>query len=131
MPDSTLDPSFDANLDSTLAPVEPAAAAPAAPAVPAPAAPAAPVTTRQKPLERIEMVGSKIAITPTHTPLKRMLSLDALRGLTIAFMIMVNNNGGPGAWGQMKHACVERLYGHRSRLSYVSVRRRRFDRLCI
>ena len=38
------------------------------------------------------------------TPPRRMLSLDILRGLTIAFMIMVNNNGGPGAWAQMKHA---------------------------
>ena len=35
---------------------------------------------------------------------KRLLSLDVLRGLTIAFMIMVNNNGGRGAWPQMKHA---------------------------
>jgi len=36
--------------------------------------------------------------------LKRLLSLDVLRGLTIAFMIMVNNNGGSGAWAQMDHA---------------------------
>ncbi len=35
---------------------------------------------------------------------KRLLSLDVLRGLTIAFMIMVNNNGGQGAWAQMQHA---------------------------
>ena len=35
---------------------------------------------------------------------KRLLSLDVLRGVTIAFMIMVNNNGGPGAWTQMNHA---------------------------
>jgi len=34
----------------------------------------------------------------------RLLSLDILRGITIAFMIMVNNNGGPGAWSQMHHA---------------------------
>ncbi len=27
-----------------------------------------------------------------------------LRGITIAFMIMVNNNGGPGSWGFMRHA---------------------------
>ncbi len=27
-------------------------------------------------------------------PQKRLLSLDVLRGLTIAFMIMVNNSGG-------------------------------------
>ena len=37
-------------------------------------------------------------------PLKRLLSLDVLRGVTIAFMIMVNNNGGAGAWAQMHHA---------------------------
>jgi predicted acyltransferase len=35
---------------------------------------------------------------------RRLLSLDALRGLTIAFMIMVNNNGSSDAWGFMKHA---------------------------
>ena len=42
------------------------------------------------------------ALTPT--PVQRLLSLDALRGITIAFMIMVNNNGGPGSWGFMNHA---------------------------
>ena len=35
---------------------------------------------------------------------KRLVSLDVLRGLTIAFMIMVNNNGGQGSWAQMNHA---------------------------
>jgi predicted acyltransferase len=35
---------------------------------------------------------------------RRLLSLDALRGLTIAFMIMVNNTGGPGAWKEMQHS---------------------------
>ena len=35
---------------------------------------------------------------------RRMLSVDALRGLTIAFMIMVNDPGGRGAWKQMRHA---------------------------
>jgi predicted acyltransferase len=35
---------------------------------------------------------------------KRLLSLDVLRGLTIAFMIMVNNTGGEGAWTEMRHA---------------------------
>lgn len=34
----------------------------------------------------------------------RLLSLDILRGITIAFMIMVNNNGGHAAWSQMHHA---------------------------
>ncbi len=37
-------------------------------------------------------------------PGRRLLSLDVLRGLTIAFMIMVNNNGGPGSWAQMNHS---------------------------
>ena len=34
----------------------------------------------------------------------RLLSLDILRGITIAFMIMVNNNGGGAAWAAMHHA---------------------------
>jgi predicted acyltransferase len=38
------------------------------------------------------------------TPAQRQLSLDVLRGITIAFMIMVNNNGGSGSWGFMNHA---------------------------
>ena len=37
-------------------------------------------------------------------PVKRIVSLDVVRGITIAFMIMVNNNGGPGSWGFMNHA---------------------------
>ena len=41
---------------------------------------------------------------PTGSSLRRLLSLDALRGLTIAFMIMVNNNGSDHAWWFMKHA---------------------------
>jgi predicted acyltransferase len=40
----------------------------------------------------------------TVTPAQRLLSLDVLRGITIAFMIMVNNNGGPGSWRFMNHA---------------------------
>lgn len=36
--------------------------------------------------------------------IRRLLSLDALRGITIAFMIMVNDPGGPGAWPQMQHS---------------------------
>jgi predicted acyltransferase len=38
------------------------------------------------------------------SPMKRLLSLDVVRGITICFMIMVNNNGGPGSWGFMNHA---------------------------
>jgi predicted acyltransferase len=41
---------------------------------------------------------------PAPAPIKRLLSLDVARGITIAFMIMVNNGGGPGSWGFMKHA---------------------------
>ncbi|MGP8174604.1 MAG: acyltransferase family protein [Terracidiphilus sp.] len=41
---------------------------------------------------------------PAPTPARRLLSLDVLRGITIAFMIMVNNNGGPGSWSFMNHA---------------------------
>jgi predicted acyltransferase len=37
-------------------------------------------------------------------PARRLLSLDVVRGITIAFMIMVNNNGGSGSWGFMNHA---------------------------
>ncbi|MFL6280447.1 MAG: acyltransferase family protein [Vicinamibacterales bacterium] len=36
-------------------------------------------------------------------PARRLLSLDVARGITIAFMIMVNNNGG-SPWGFMNHA---------------------------
>src|SRR5664279_1824475 len=36
--------------------------------------------------------------------IQRFLSLDVVRGITIAFMIMVNNNGGPGSWHFMNHA---------------------------
>jgi predicted acyltransferase len=41
---------------------------------------------------------------PEASPMRRLLSLDALRGLTIAFMVMVNNNGSERAWSFMKHA---------------------------
>ena len=43
---------------------------------------------------------------PAHLPepARRLLSLDVVRGITIAFMIMVNNNGGGGSWRFMNHA---------------------------
>jgi predicted acyltransferase len=44
-----------------------------------------------------------INLSSVLSPQKRLLSLDVLRGLTIAFMIMVNN-AGSGAWAQMHHA---------------------------
>ena len=40
---------------------------------------------------------------PATSP-QRLLSLDVLRGITIAFMVMVNNNGGEGSWSFMDHA---------------------------
>jgi predicted acyltransferase len=44
--------------------------------------------------------------SPEHPPepARRLLSLDVARGITIAFMIMVNNNGGRGSWRFMNHA---------------------------
>jgi predicted acyltransferase len=43
-------------------------------------------------------------LAPASTSSRRLVSLDILRGLTIAFMIMVNNNGGSSAWAFMHHA---------------------------
>lgn len=45
-----------------------------------------------------------VNLGPAPSTQKRLVSLDMLRGITIAFMIMVNNNGGPHAWAQMHHA---------------------------
>ena len=42
--------------------------------------------------------------TAPKSGVQRILSLDVTRGITIAFMIMVNNNGGRGSWGFMNHA---------------------------
>ena len=56
------------------------------------------------------MAHPSLTVTPTKSSntvgasSKRLLSLDVLRGITIAFMIMVNNNGSPGAWKQMEHS---------------------------
>src|SRR5215204_6628366 len=41
---------------------------------------------------------------PVREPAARLLFLDVVRGITIAFMIMVNNNGGSGSWPFMNHA---------------------------
>ena len=45
-----------------------------------------------------------IPVSPARSASNRLVSLDILRGVTIAFMIMVNNNGGDHAWAQMHHA---------------------------
>ncbi|HZY61128.1 MAG TPA: heparan-alpha-glucosaminide N-acetyltransferase domain-containing protein [Edaphobacter sp.] len=42
--------------------------------------------------------------TATWTKPKRLLSIDLLRGLTIGFMIMVNNNGSSAAYRQLEHS---------------------------
>ena len=42
--------------------------------------------------------------TSVLEPPTRLRSLDVARGITIAFMIMVNNNGGRGSWHFMNHA---------------------------
>lgn len=42
--------------------------------------------------------------TIAANPVKRLFALDVARGITMAFMIMVNNNGGPGSWHFMNHA---------------------------
>jgi predicted acyltransferase len=47
---------------------------------------------------------AKTVSAPAPTRVQRLLSLDVVRGITIAFMIMVNNNGGPGSWRFMNHA---------------------------
>jgi len=49
-----------------------------------------------------QTLSANIARLPGPGP--RLLSLDVARGITIAFMIMVNNNGGDGSWGFMNHA---------------------------
>ena len=48
--------------------------------------------------------GQQTTAKPASPSFKRLLSLDVARGITIAFMIMVNNNGGPGSWHFMNHA---------------------------
>ena len=40
---------------------------------------------------------------PAHTPSTRLVSLDVLRGITIAFMILVNNGGEYSYW-PLKHS---------------------------
>ena len=49
-------------------------------------------------------VDSDIVHKATATKPDRLLSLDVLRGLTIGFMIMVNNQSGPAPFHQLSHA---------------------------
>src|SRR6188768_1545369 len=51
-----------------------------------------------------QVMSAKTSAQDREEPARRLLSLDVARGITIAFMIMVNNNGGAGSWGFMNHA---------------------------
>ena len=37
-------------------------------------------------------------------PTQRLVAIDLLRGLTVALMILANNNGGPAAFWFLQHA---------------------------
>lgn len=43
-------------------------------------------------------------MAPIPTPFRRLVSLDILRGVSIAFMIMVNDPEDRPVWAQMQHA---------------------------
>jgi predicted acyltransferase len=44
-------------------------------------------------------------MTPAEaTPARRLVSLDAFRGAVIAFMVLVNNGGGPESYTQLEHS---------------------------
>ena len=49
-------------------------------------------------------VTQTLSVSTPPSLTSRLLSLDVARGITIAFMIMVNNNGGDGSWAFMNHA---------------------------
>jgi len=52
----------------------------------------------------LDSAAAAASTSPTRSSSLRLLSLDVLRGVTICFMIMVNNNGGSGSWWFMNHA---------------------------
>ena len=69
--------------------------------------------------------GRSAMTNPAHLPepARRLLSLDVVRGITIAFMIMVNNNGGGGSWHFCSTTCSRRFVirvGPRSRIRSAS-----------
>ncbi len=49
-------------------------------------------------------VDEDVVATPLSTKPPRLLSIDILRGLTIAFMIVVNDQTGPAPFPQLSHA---------------------------
>lgn len=56
----------------------------------------------QRDPEAASRIDSDVVSTRSRT--QRLLSIDVLRGLTIAFMILVNNEPGPDAFRPLKHA---------------------------
>lgn len=59
--------------------------------------------TQQDPL-LASTVDSDIIHQPVFAKPERLLSLDVLRGLTLAFMIIVNDQSGPAPFSQLSHA---------------------------
>ncbi len=49
-------------------------------------------------------IDSDIVRQPTVRKPGRLLSIDLLRGLTIAFMILINDQIGPAPFSQLVHA---------------------------
>jgi predicted acyltransferase len=47
---------------------------------------------------------STTASVPAGQPTQRLVALDAMRGATIALMIVVNNGGGPESYAPLKHS---------------------------
>lgn len=54
--------------------------------------------------ETARTIDSDVIARPTAHKPQRLLSLDVLRGLTIAFMILVNSQTGPGPFQPLTHA---------------------------
>ncbi len=61
--------------------------------------------TYPPPQENISLSDAQTSVAPASGRPARLLSLDLLRGLTLGFMILVNNNGSDeGAFWALKHA---------------------------
>ena len=61
----------------------------------------------------------------TRSSPERLFSLDLFRGITIAAMIVVNNQSSDSAYWPLQHANVERLDADRPDLPILPVHRRR------
>jgi predicted acyltransferase len=69
--------------------------------------------------------------TAPRSGVQRLLSLDVVRGITIAFMIMVNNNGEARFVALHESRRVERAHAHRPGVSHIRIRDRRLHRVCV